>query len=147
MIYEQLKPGDVIQEGDEFAYYNCEGLGFGSLDWETVQPWRIGRAVEAHEAIRRSVPSQVLRLQSELEQANHEITKLRNEAHIKDTALRLAIHVLVKGVEPRMLDQWPVLRCMVPDAIRTLRESLSPTDTENSRAPITRPAESSEFRL
>jgi hypothetical protein len=40
------------------------------------------------------------------------------------TLLRKALHVLEKGVEIRMMDQWPALQKIVPDTIKEIKKAL-----------------------
>ncbi len=80
--YRVLSTEDVLQEGDERAYYASEGLGGADIVWETIPPWMIGKQAKGgvEEGFRRP-----------------------RSADVVEAAVRL-----LKAVEYRMPNVYPV---------------------------------------
>ena len=101
--YRFLQPGEIISESDERAVWVDYGLMGGARDWELVPPWMIGDPAMAKEAFRRPVDT---------------------EKEALKAALKTCLHVIEKGIEVRMMDQWPVLQQILPDAVKQAKDAL-----------------------
>jgi hypothetical protein len=101
--YRQLTPLEVITEGDERSYYEDAGLMGGFLAWEPVPPWMLGTLPDPPDSIRRPVDTE--------------------KEELRD-ALRTCLHVIEKGIQVRMMNQWPVLEQILPQAVEKARKAL-----------------------
>jgi hypothetical protein len=56
-------------------------------------------------------------------------TKLQMENRQLRNALKKCLHVVEKGVEVRMMDQWPALKQILPDAVKDAKAALESEDS------------------
>lgn len=101
--YRQLSEDEVIAEGDEWGAWADYGLAGGAYQWEAVPPWMLGTRAKCSSGIRRPVDTE-----------KEELRK----------ALQTCLHVIEKGIEVRMMDQWPVLKQLLPQAKEQARKVL-----------------------
>lgn len=67
-----------------------------------------------------------VKLDAEQMQEIHDCYKQKIDALRK--ALRHSLHVMEKGIEVRMMDQWPALKPILPDAIELAKKTLRETE-------------------
>lgn len=101
--YRHLAKDEVVAEGDEQQCWEDAGLAGGYLTWEAVPPWMVGKQANWETSIRRPVDTE-----------KEELRK----------ALQTCLHVIEKGIEVRMMDQWPVLKQVLPQAKEQARKAL-----------------------
>jgi len=101
--YRLLNEDEVIAEGDESGAWTDYGLAGGAYEWEPVPPWMLGKQAKSVSGIRRPVDTEKEELRA---------------------ALKTCLHVIEKGIEVRMMGQWPVLQQILPDAVKKARSAL-----------------------